>query len=67
MDLENIKEEYLLLKERREHDLDLKRRYFQEKTKHKIDHCDICNKSYKHNSYFNHLKSKKHEKLKNLL
>jgi hypothetical protein len=64
MDLENMKKEYLELKEKREHDLQLMRNYFQNNTKNKIEHCDICNKSYKHNSFFNHKNSQKHQKLK---
>jgi hypothetical protein len=34
--------------------------YYQEKTKHSIKHCDLCNCDIKTNSYFNHMISLKH-------
>jgi hypothetical protein len=36
--------------------------YFQETTKHRTEHCKICDKHVKKNSYYNHLNSQKHQK-----
>lgn len=34
--------------------------YFQQNSKLRVKHCQICNKDVKYNSFLNHLKSKKH-------
>jgi hypothetical protein len=50
--------------EKRSHNIDLMKQYYQDKTKNKVVFCTCCKKEYKKNSWFNHQNSPKHLKNK---
>lgn len=65
--IKTLEEKIKILEEKNEESKNYKKQYFQNNTKHKFRYCDKCEKDILFNSYFNHLKSKKHlEKIKNI-
>lgn len=65
MDYKKLEEENKILRDKLEHIKITKAKYFQEHHKHKVYHCDICNKDIKYNSLWYHNQSKKHMDNKN--